>query len=80
MKYFLGTQFVPQQGEAKMYYEVGEDGKVTRSLTFITGTSQITRVPDPIVKKLINPGRLNEVNADEFIELYIPALMMDNLL
>lgn len=70
MKYFKCTQVVPGKGDAWMYYECDENEKVLRTLTFVDGTGEITRVPDPIVKRLIRPEVLQPATAEEFTELW----------
>lgn len=68
MKYYMGTQFVPNKGEAQMFYEVNDAEEVQRTVTFITGTEELTKVPDPIVKKLFRKEMLTEVQAEDFNE------------
>ncbi len=70
MKYFKTAQMVPGKGDAWMYYEVDDAGKVLRTLTYVDGTNEITRVPDPIVKRLIRPDILQDAAADEFLSLW----------
>lgn len=70
--YFMGSQVVPGKGHAQMFYEV-RDEVVTRTLTFITGTGEITRVEDPIVKRLIKPEMLCDVPAESFLNLWNQA-------
>jgi hypothetical protein len=68
MKYYLGTQFVPNKGEAHMFYEVDDNEVVLRTITYITGTGEITKISDPIVKKLIRKEVLSEVAEADFTE------------
>ena len=70
MKYFKTAQVVPGKGEAWMYYEVDDDGKVLRTLTYVDGSNEISRVPDPIVKRLIRPELLQDADASEFLSLW----------
>ncbi len=70
MKYFRGTQFVPLQGTAAMYYETDEDGAVRRFMTVIGDRESIERMPNPPMKRLFRPELLDEVTADEFDELW----------
>lgn len=70
MKYFKTAQMVPGKGDAWMYYEVDDAGKVLRTLTFVDGTNEITRVPDPVVKRLIRPELLQDATAEEFLSLW----------
>ncbi|MBL7645867.1 MAG: hypothetical protein JNK74_06705 [Candidatus Hydrogenedentes bacterium] len=70
MQYFKTSQFVPGKGNAWMYYECDDAQKVLRTLTHIPDTGEITRVPDPIVKRLIRPELLQPAEGDIFIELW----------
>ena len=67
MKYYTGAQFVPGKGEAQMYYEVDDAEVVQRTLTYITGTGELTKIPDPIVKKLFRKESLAEVSEADFM-------------
>ena len=70
MQYFKTSQFVPGKGNAWMYYECDDAQKVLRTLTHIPDTGEITRVPDPIVKRLIRPEILQDAEATEFTTLW----------
>ena len=70
MQYFKTSQFVPGKGNAWMYYECDDAQKVLRTLTHIPDTGEITRVPDPIVKRLIRPELLQDADGAEFIALW----------
>jgi hypothetical protein len=70
MQYFKTSQFVPGKGNAWMYYECDDTQKVLRTLTHIPDTGEITRVPDPIVKRLIRPEILQPAEATEFTTLW----------
>ena len=70
MLYFKTAQFVPGKGDAWMYYECDDDKKVLRTLTYIPATDELTKVPDPIVKRLIKPEILQDAEADEFLALW----------
>lgn len=70
MQYFKTSQFVPGKGNAWMYYECDDAQKVLRTLTHIPDTGEITRVPDPIVKRLIRPEILQEADGGEFVSLW----------
>jgi hypothetical protein len=70
MQYFKTSQFVPGKGNAWMYYECDDAQKVLRTLTHIPDTGEITRVPDPIVKRLIRPELLQDADGTEFISLW----------
>jgi len=70
MLYFKTAQFVPGKGDAWTYYECDDQQKVLRTLTHIPGTGEITRVPDPIVKKLYRPEMLQEASDVEFTRLW----------
>lgn len=70
MIYFKTSQIVPGKGNAWMYFECDDTQKVLRTLTHIPETGEITRVPDPIVKRLIRPELLQEADGEEFIALW----------
>lgn len=70
MLYFKCSQFVPGKGNAWTYYECDDNKKVLRTLTYIPETGELTRVPDPIVKKLIRPEILEDADGGEFVELW----------
>ena len=70
MQYFKTSQFVPGKGNAWMFYECDDAQKVLRTLTHIPDTGEITRVPDPIVKRLIRPEILQGADGDDFIALW----------
>ena len=70
MQYFKTAQFVPQKGQAWMYIEASDVGVVQRTLTHIPTTSEIERIPDPVVKILFMPERLMPADAEEFLSLW----------
>lgn len=70
MQYFKTSQVVPGKGNAWMFYECDENQKVLRTLTHIPDTGEITRVPDPIVKRLIRPEILQDADGAEFLALW----------
>ena len=70
MKYFKTSQIVPGKGNAWMYYECDDAEKVLRTLTYIPETEEISRVPDPIVKRLIRPEILQPAEGAEFLSLW----------
>lgn len=70
MQYFKTSQFVPGKGNAWMFYECDDAQKVLRTLTHIPDTGEITRVPDPIVKRLIRPELLQPADGEEFVRLW----------
>lgn len=70
MKYFKISQFVPGKGYAWTYYECDEKGSIVRQLTYIHETNEITRVEDPIVKRLYKPEMLEPATEEEFISLW----------
>lgn len=73
MKYFKISQFVPDKGYAWTYYECDEQGSIVRQLTYIPETNEITRVEDPIVKRLYKPEMLEPATEEEFISLWEKA-------
>lgn len=70
MQYFKTGQYVPGKGDAWTYYECDDNQAVLRQLTHIPETGELTRVPDPIVKKLIRPEVLHDATAEEFLALW----------
>ncbi len=70
MKYFKTAQFVPGKGMAWTYYECDENETIQRQLTYIPETGEISKIPDPIVKKLYRPERLEPSDAQEFLSLW----------
>jgi len=70
MNYFKTAQFVPGKGQAWTYYECDDAGTIQRQLTYIPETREITKVPDPIVRKLYRPELLQDADAEEFRKLW----------
>ena len=70
MPYFKSSQIVPGKGYAWTFYELNDTGTVTRQLTWIDGTNEISRVPDPIVKRLMRPEMCEPAEAEEFVSLW----------
>lgn len=70
MIYFKTAQYVPGKGDAWTYYECDDDQAVLRQMTHIPETNELTRVPDPIVKRLIRPDLLQPAGEDEFLGLW----------
>jgi hypothetical protein len=70
MKYFKSSQMVPGKGTAWTYYELDDAEVVQRQLTWIDGTNEISRVPDPIVKRLMRPELCQPAEAGEFQSLW----------
>jgi hypothetical protein len=70
MKYYKVAQPVPGKGEAFTYYECDDNYGILRQLTYVPLTGEITRVPDPIVKKLYRPEWCTEIEAQEFLTLW----------
>ncbi len=70
MKYFKTAQFVPGKGDAWTYYECDDNETIQRQLTYIPETGEISKVPDPIVKRLYRPELLEPSVAEEFISLW----------
>ncbi len=70
MTYFKTAQPIPGKGDAWTYYECGENQAVLRQLTHIPETGELTKVPDPIVKKLFRPEILQDATEEEFKALW----------
>ena len=70
MKYFKKAQFVPNKGNAWTYYECDDSEKILRHLTHIPETGETDRIPDPVVKKLYYPEKLQPATEAEFLDLW----------
>ncbi len=70
MIYYKSAQPVPGKGDAWTYYECDDEETVQRQLTSIPLSGEITRVPDPVVKKLYRKDLLQPATAEEFLELW----------
>ena len=70
MIYYKTSQIVPGKGNAWMYYECDDDKTVLRTLTHIPEADETTRVPDPVVKRLIRPEILQDADGEEFLRLW----------
>jgi hypothetical protein len=70
MQYFKSAMFIPGKGQAWTYSEATDEDRVLRSLTYIPGTDEISRIPDPVVKKLFMKDRLTACPAEEFLQLW----------
>jgi hypothetical protein len=70
MQYFKSAQYVPGKGDAWTYYECDANQTVLRQMTHIPGTGETTRVPDPIVKKLMRPDLVQPADEAEFTRLW----------
>ena len=70
MIYFKTAQFVPGKGDAWTYYECDDNQRVLRQLTHIPETGELSKVPDPVVKRLIRPELLQPADAAEFLSLW----------
>ena len=70
MKYLKGAQFVPGKGEAWMYYECDDQTSVVRSLTHLPQTGELTRYPNPPIRKLFRPELLQDATEEEFKKLW----------
>ena len=70
MQYFKTMMPVPGKGEAWTFYECDAARTVRRQMTYFTGTGEVQRVPDPIVKQLYRPEVLSEADGEEFLRLW----------
>ncbi len=70
MKYFKTAQLVPAKGDAWTYYECDDSEKILRQLTHIPETGETDRIPDPIVKRLYRPEKLQPTTEQEFVSLW----------
>jgi hypothetical protein len=72
VKYFRtrSPQIVPGKGFAVMHYECDDALTVVRMMNHIAEASEITRYPNPLVKRLIQPDKLEETDGTEFRALW----------
>ncbi len=70
MYYFKTAQYVPGKGDAWTFYECDDNQTVLRQLTHVPETGELSKTPDPIVKKLMRPEMLQEAGAEEFLALW----------
>lgn len=70
MPYFKSAQYVPGKGDAWTYYECDGNQTVLRQMTHIPETGETTRVPDPIVKKLMRPDLVQPADEADFTRLW----------
>jgi len=72
MKYFRtkAPQIVPGKGYATMHYECDDALTVVRMINHIPEASEVTKYPNPIVKRLIQPDKLEETDGKEFLGLW----------
>lgn len=68
MKYYKTSQPVPDKGEAWMFYECSDEGRIIRYVTFIPATGEIERNSNPVVKRLYRPDLLTDSTEQEFHE------------
>lgn len=70
MQYFKSAMFIPGKGQAFTYSEADDQDVVHRTLTHIPATGEISRIPDPVVKRLFMKERLTACPAEEFLRLW----------
>ena len=70
MQYYKSAMFIPGKGQAFTYSEATDDDTVLRTLTHIPNTAEISRIPDPVVKRLFMKERLQACPAEEFVALW----------
>ena len=72
MKYFRTKtpQIVPGKGYAIMHYECDDALKVVRMMNHIAEVDEVSKFPNPVVKRLIQPEKLEEVDGQEFLALW----------
>ena len=66
MRYLKSAQPVPGKGTAFMLYEIEGENAIVRMLTHIPETGEITLYPNPRVKTVFQPERLDEAAKEEF--------------
>jgi len=72
LKYFRTRtpQIVPNKGYAVMHYECDDTLKVVRMMNHIAEVDEVAKYPNPVVKRLIQPEKLEEVDGKEFLALW----------
>jgi len=70
MTYFKSGQPVPGKGMAWTIYELNDAEEISRIITFISETGEITRYPSPRMKTLFQRERLDIASEEEFTSLW----------
>ncbi|MBI5369071.1 MAG: hypothetical protein HZA54_18695 [Planctomycetes bacterium] len=67
MRYYKSAQFIPGKGEAWTYYECTDNQLIQRYVTHIPTTSEVEKVPEPVIKTLFRPDLLVPIDEPEFL-------------
>jgi len=72
MKYFktIQPQMVPGKGFAWMLYECDDNLKVVRMLNHIPEAAETAKYPNPVVKRLMQPEKLEACEEKMFLDLW----------
>lgn len=70
MKYLETSQIIPGKDISYTMYEVEEEDKIVRMLTFIPQTDELFIYKKPPVKKLYKPELCLEIDSDRFLNLW----------
>lgn len=66
MRYLKSAMPVPGKGTAYMLYEIEGENSIVRMLTHIPEVDEIKLYPNPKIKTLFEPERLDEAAKEEF--------------
>ncbi|MFO1526213.1 MAG: hypothetical protein U1F16_09605 [Turneriella sp.] len=66
MRYLKSAMPVPGKGTAYMLYEIEGENTIVRMMTHIPEANEIKLYPNPKVKTLFEPDRLDEAAKEEF--------------
>lgn len=78
MQYYKISQPVPGKGFAWTYYETDEQGAITRIMSHIPEVNETMLYPNPKMKTLYDPARLNPCDESEFNEIWNQAEAADS--
>jgi hypothetical protein len=66
MLYLKTSQPIPGKGDAWTYYELNDDQRIARYVTYIPVTGESEKVEKPLIKKLYRPELCADSSQDEF--------------
>jgi hypothetical protein len=70
MKYLESSQIIPAKGMSHTFYEIEDEDKILRMLTYIPDVNELHIYPKPPVKKLYKPELCREVEDSVFLNLW----------
>lgn len=78
MLYLQSVQPIPGRGNSFTLYEAQEDYSIVRVLTYIPTDGQVTLYPEPKMKKVFMPERLETISQTQFEKLWQQGLQQKN--